>query len=403
MIDDAITAEHVSKSYRLGLAHGPTRLSEAIMSLGRRRREDPAAVTRLQALDDVSFSIAIGEVMGIIGRNGAGKSTLLKVLSRVTMPDAGRVVLRGRVGSLLEVGTGFHPELTGEENAYLSGSILGMSRREIRSKLPDIVEFSELERFIDTPVKRYSSGMYMRLAFSVAAHLEPEILLVDEVLAVGDQAFQDRCLGRMGEIATTGRTVVFVSHNLGALSRLCERSIWMQDGRVVDVLPTAAAIQGYLATAGGKSSVAEITPDPTLPAQIERVAISTEAGYSSEFSCDDELSVEVQVRASELRGLHAAFLLRTRAGTEVLFSDSSDAGPPIKPGIHRYRITLPRRLLAPGDYHVTVGLAAPYQGMVDRHESICSFRVVDHSTERGEARPGVIGLSLQWHQEQSAT
>ena len=190
-------------------------------------------------------------MLGVIGRNGAGKSTLLKILTRITTPTKGRAEIRGRVGSLLEVGTGFHPELTGRENVYLNGSILGMKRREIAKKLPDIVEFSGVEKFIDTPVKRYSSGMYVRLAFAVAAHLEPEILLVDEVLAVGDAEFQRRCLGRMEDLSDAGRTVLFVSHNLSAIAQLCDRALLLDGGRVVRDGPSAEVVADYLQTVGG--------------------------------------------------------------------------------------------------------------------------------------------------------
>jgi len=197
------------------------------------------------ALKDVSFEVEPGEVVGIIGRNGAGKSTLLKILSRITSPTEGTVEMHGRVGSLLEVGTGFHPELTGRENIYLSGSILGMKRKEIDAKLDEIVKFSEIEKFLDTPVKRYSSGMYVRLAFAVAAHLEPEILLVDEVLAVGDAAFQKKCLGKMGEVAKEGRTVIFVSHNMNAIKNLCQTALYVDEGRVKEKLPVEDAIALY--------------------------------------------------------------------------------------------------------------------------------------------------------------
>jgi lipopolysaccharide transport system ATP-binding protein len=188
----------------------------------------------LWALRDVSFQVEQGEVLGIIGRNGAGKSTLLKILSRVTAPTSGRVKVKGRIASLLEVGTGFHPELTGRENVYLNGAILGMTREEVTRKFDEIVDFAEVEKFIDTPVKRYSSGMYVRLAFAVAAHLDPEILLVDEVLAVGDAEFQKKCLGKMGDVAKEGRTVLFVSHNMAAVQRLCTKTAWVNRGNLVD-------------------------------------------------------------------------------------------------------------------------------------------------------------------------
>jgi lipopolysaccharide transport system ATP-binding protein len=255
----AIRAEHVSKQFRLGrqrnqfptlresLTAGVARLARGVTSLGR-RRDAAADTTLLQALDDVSFEVREGETLGIIGANGAGKSTLLKVLAQVTEPTSGRAEVHGRLGSLLEVGTGFHHELTGRENVFLNGAILGMRRAEIRQRFDEIVAFAEVERFIDTPVKFYSSGMYLRLAFAVAAHLEPEILLVDEVLAVGDAAFQQKCMGKMDDVARQGRTVLFVSHNMTAMEGLCERLIWMRDGRIAEDGPTREVVSDYLRT-----------------------------------------------------------------------------------------------------------------------------------------------------------
>jgi len=237
----AITVENLCKQYRLGAYTGYKTFRETIVKAAKvpwrklsRRIKTPESgqskYEKIWALKDVSFEVSRGEVVGIIGRNGAGKSTLLKILSKITEPTAGRVQLRGRVGSLLEIGTGFHPELTGHENIYLYGAILGMDRWEVTRKFDEIVAFAELEKFVDTPVKRYSSGMYMRLAFAVAAHLEPEILLIDEVLAVGDAAFQKKCLGKMGDVATEGRTVLFVSHNMGAVESLCKKGILLELG-----------------------------------------------------------------------------------------------------------------------------------------------------------------------------
>ena len=241
----AITVTGLGKRYSLGQLHGgyqllSERLAQGLRGLRRQPRDS------FWALRDVDFEVATGETLGIIGHNGAGKSTLLKLLSRVTPPTTGEVTLRGRVGALLEVGTGFHPELTGRENVFLNGAILGMRRAEIAAKFDEIVEFAEVQRFIDTPVKRYSSGMYLRLAFAVAAHLEPDVLIVDEVLSVGDLAFQEKCLGRMEKVAGEGRTVLFVSHNLSAVGNLCPRSILLSGGRKVVEGPTAAVIDRYV-------------------------------------------------------------------------------------------------------------------------------------------------------------
>ncbi len=247
----AIKAEGISKLYSLGEGAQFNRtFRDAVVNSFHRlnpfSRSKNNGHSDLWALDDVSFEVQPGEVVGIIGRNGAGKSVLLKILSRITTPTRGRAEIRGRIGSLLEVGTGFHPELSGRENIYLNGSILGMARREIESKFDEIAAFAELERFIDTPVKRYSSGMYVRLAFAVAAHLEPEILLVDEVLAVGDAAFQKKCLGKMSDAAKHGRTILFVSHNTAALTNLCHRGVWLEKGRLVDDDAIAPVIEKYL-------------------------------------------------------------------------------------------------------------------------------------------------------------
>jgi len=242
MNETVIKVDHLSKQYRIGAREGYKTFRETLVDAVKTPLQGLSTVFNRQsaiknrqsetiwALKDISFEVKQGEVVGIIGRNGAGKSTLLKILSRITEPTEGRVELRGRVGSLLEVGTGFHPELTGHENIYLYGAILGMDRWEITRKFDEIVAFAEIEKFIDTPVKKYSSGMYMRLAFAVAAYLEPEILLVDEVLAVGDAAFQKKCLGRMDDVSKEGRTVLFVSHNLNAVERLCRQAIWLHEG-----------------------------------------------------------------------------------------------------------------------------------------------------------------------------
>ncbi len=252
-----IQVDGLSKRYRIGQFQGGYgTLRDSMAHAARRlvRREHRAPDEEIWALKDVTFSVERGEVLGVIGRNGAGKSTLLKLLTQITTPTAGSAVIRGRVGSLLEVGTGFHPELSGRENVYLNGAILGMGRREITRKLPEIVDFAGVATFMDTPVKRFSSGMYVRLAFSVAAHFEPEILLVDEVLSVGDAEFQRRCLGRMEEYSESGRTVVFVSHNMQALARLCDRAILLDGGEVVLDGPSEEVVAHYLQSVTGTPS-----------------------------------------------------------------------------------------------------------------------------------------------------
>ncbi len=258
MSDIAVRVEGMGKAYRIQhqRARGGYRtLQEDVMALLRRRRRETSGSEEFWALKDVSFEVRQGEVLGIIGRNGAGKSTLLKILSRITRPSTGIAEIHGRVGSLLEVGTGFHPELTGRENVFLNGAILGMSRRDIQRQFDSIVAFAEVEQFLDTPVKRYSSGMYMRLAFAVAAHLEPEILIVDEVLAVGDAEFQKKCLGKMGEVARSGRTVLFVSHNMGAVEALCSNAILLSHGKIESSSTNVrSVVTNYLKTGASDDS-----------------------------------------------------------------------------------------------------------------------------------------------------
>src|SRR5258707_6915943 len=248
-MNDSIRVEQLSKQYLLGKASQQTMLRERLVSFIKNPfAKETAVADTLWALREVSFCVKEGEVVGIIGRNGAGKSTLLKILSKITYPTTGRVKVCGRVASLLEVGTGFHEELTGRENIFLNGSILGMKQREVEAKLDQIIEFAGVERFIDTPIKRYSSGMRLRLGFAVAAHLDPDILIIDEVLAVGDAGFQKKCLNAMEDLRSGGRTVLFVSHNMAAVENLCTRAIWIDDGRLREDGPVQRVIESYMAT-----------------------------------------------------------------------------------------------------------------------------------------------------------
>ncbi len=355
------------------------------------------------ALRNVNFEIQRGEVVGLIGRNGAGKSTLLKILSRIVEPTEGIVRLRGRVASLLEVGTGFHAELTGRENIYLNGAILGMRKAEISRKFDEIVAFSEVEKFLDTPVKRYSSGMYVRLAFAVAAHLEPEILIIDEVLAVGDQAFQKKCLGKMQDVATSdGRTVLFVSHNVGALAQLCQRGVLLEQGRVSMIGPVRDVIQTYLRSSlNTNTAQARFSNDPTKAAQfISAEILHGDGGLASDFSCDEIVTIRLcyEVR-NPIAETFLTLYLQNLEGTRVLFSDIRDADPSacerLCAGLHTFEIKIPPRLLAPTTYLLTVGSANKYSGILDHEHNCCEFTLRDLSTQ-DQSRGGVLGIKLPW-------
>lgn len=300
-----IDVRELSKQYRLGGQHAVYRsLREEIVRLVThpfRTQSRRLSNELFWALEDISFQIAEGEVVGIIGRNGAGKSTLLKILARITLPTQGSARLFGRLGSILEVGTGFHPELTGRENIFLSGTVLGMRRAEVADKLDEIVCFSELERFLDTPVKHYSSGMYVRLAFAVAAHLDPEILLVDEVLAVGDAAFQKKCLGKMEVDGVSGRTILFVSHNMTAIQRLCSKVIWIDNGRIAEMGDSRDVVVRYMEASGDShDSLDEVTSSEETGLVIENVAILDDEGSATNVIYPlQTFSVEIRYRARQ--------------------------------------------------------------------------------------------------------
>lgn len=372
----AICVESVSKRYRRStVARGTTlveRLDGWLKAPYRRLRGRPAphhaeaGEEEFWALKNVSLEVGKGEVLGLIGANGAGKSTLLKLMARVTLPDTGRIVLDGRVGTLLEVGTGFHPELSGRENAFLSGAILGMSRREIATKFDDIVAFAGVEAFIDTPVKRYSSGMYVRLAFAVAAFLEPEILLVDEVLAVGDAEFQRRCLGRMQEVVDEGRTIVFVSHNLSAVQRLCSRSVWIQNGQVAGTGPSKDVIASYLRAAGATQAGGEADVRDDVPrigtgaVKLTRARLIGGSGIqASRIALGEPIALELTFEALEpIDDGVVEIGFTSSSGVRVATVQSIDpAGDLIEltPGAHQIRADLDMTLL-PGEYYVDVAL-----------------------------------------------
>jgi len=361
--DTVVSAHGVSKRYVLGeLAGGYKLLTEVLSERARTLRRSTAPREEFWALRDIGFEVERGETFGIIGHNGAGKSTLLKILARVTPPTEGHVHLHGRVGALLEVGTGFHPELTGRDNVFLNGAILGMPRAEIGRKFDEIVEFAEVERFIDTPVKRYSSGMQLRLAFSVAAHLEPEILIVDEVLSVGDLAFQEKCLGRMEAVAGEGRTVLFVSHNLTAVSNLCPRSMMLDSGRKVTEGPTPEVLETYVRSVV-KETGTSLTEraDRQGDGRLRFTEVAFEAGGRVVDSPATGEDFEVLLRyetadGRPLRNVSFAIQVLTLLGEVIVHFYTRTAGVPIPeaPGVGEVRCAVRRCPLPAGQYTVTL-------------------------------------------------
>jgi lipopolysaccharide transport system ATP-binding protein len=377
----AIRLVGVGKRYRRGMRpEGYRTLRDAVVQGIRRftaiaahRRHDEASSGLFWALQDVSIEVPVGSALGLIGGNGAGKSTLLKILSRVTEPTTGYAELRGRVGSLLEVGTGFHPELTGRENVMLNGAILGMKRSEILRKFAAIVAFAEVEPFIDTPVKHYSSGMYLRLAFAVAAHLEPEILLVDEVLAVGDASFQKRCLGKMSEVAREGRTVVFVSHNIEAIQRLCSQAVLLEHGRVAACGDTSSVVTQYLSkdyqrpAPGSRIDLSTFARVGTGEARFASVSYSSGSTvvHGKAYSNGPlEFLLEIDSGAARSVGSLSVFLTE-QYGTKVINADTVLINRPLtlKPGRNRLKLRMKAIHLTPGVYRVGLWLADPIRAM----------------------------------------
>ncbi|HOC55837.1 MAG TPA: polysaccharide ABC transporter ATP-binding protein [Verrucomicrobiota bacterium] len=419
MSDPVISVSNLSKVYRLGAIGAHTLKDDLARAWAKlRRRPDPLQKVGDQhherregdvfwALRDVSFEVTRGEVLGIIGANGAGKSTLLKILSRITAPTTGEFRVKGRIGSLLEVGTGFHPELSGRENIYLNGAILGMTKPEITRKLDEIVAFSGIEEFIDTPVKRYSSGMYVRLAFAVAAHLEPEILILDEVLAVGDATFQRKCLGKMGDVAQHGRTVLFVSHNMMAVQSLCSRAILLANGEIACSGSVKQVVPEYLKTA--KTVVASERSWPDLASApgndlVKVTGIRVTPGTATPdglIQMETPVAIEVDYRRTKAKQhFHLTFHLINEQEVIVLTTWTSPC--PESCGHYRSRCVIPGDLLNSGGYRLKLLLVEDGSRIVWTDEAIASFTVEDlrrRAMGTMGREPSAVQVPLTWQTE----
>jgi lipopolysaccharide transport system ATP-binding protein len=420
----AIKFENISKQYRLGLVSTQT-LSHDLnrwYQVNIRRREDPYfkigevndRATKgdsdyVWALRDINFEVNQGDVVGIIGKNGAGKSTLLKILSKVTTPTTGTIKAHGRIASLLEVGTGFHPEMTGRENIYMNGAIMGMTKAEITRKLEEIVDFSGVERYIDTPTKRYSSGMTVRLGFAIAAHLDPEILVVDEVLAVGDAEFQKKAIGKMQDVSRgEGRTVLFVSHNMASLRTLCTQGVLMDKGMIVSSGQIGTICDMYLKGSSDKEISGFWKNKNLLEGKNFQLAeleiLDSKGELNSVFSCDDSILVRMHFIVKEkVPGIYGCMYLKKEDGTTVYMSDSNDykynslENLPI--GISVVDVVIPQRHLGVGNYVVSLYFTSNFNPggfYVDTQEDVCKFEIYDDTTNRGNNRAGFLSTVIEW-------
>ncbi|MFC1496874.1 ABC transporter ATP-binding protein [Verrucomicrobiota bacterium] len=433
MSETAISIRGLGKRYRLGETVDFSRtFREVLMAMGRHysRKAKRAAHTLISggtddsptntasgyiwALRDINLDIKEGEVLGIIGRNGAGKSTLLKILSRITAPTEGEADIRGRIGSLLEVGTGFHPELTGRENIFLNGAILGMRKAEIEKKFDEIVSFAEIEKFIDTPVKRYSSGMYVRLAFSVAAHLEPDILLVDEVLAVGDTAFQKKCLGRMNDVAKEGRTVLFVSHNMATVLNLCSRGILLDNGNIVKTGKIKSVVDHYLnadITLSGEATAPQRRHKLSDDFRFSCVRVRKPMGeITAQVDLIEGCNLEIEYEILHpFRSANIGFILWNSSGHCVFTSTDVDNNPSSittkrEPGRYIAQCHIPPEYLRPGRYYIDVASSIPNVRILDELPRVLMFEVIDTGSVESkisQGRQGVIAPVLDWKTEQT--
>jgi lipopolysaccharide transport system ATP-binding protein len=420
MSDTVINVENLGKKYLIShLADKREQLfsrllvnkAKTLFNLGRKVLSSPFTIhhSEFWALKDVSFEIKQGDRVGIIGRNGAGKSTLLKVLSRITEPTKGRITIDGRVASLLEVGTGFHSELSGRENIYLNGAILGMGKEEIKRKFDEIVAFAEVEQFLDTPVKRYSSGMYVRLAFAVAAHLEPEILIVDEVLAVGDAAFQKKCLGKMEDVSTKeGRTVLFVSHNMAAITALCGRAIWLINGKLEADGDSEKITSKYLLY-GAETSGEVIIDNAGLDNKFyfKRLTMfGIDGSITSVFDIRQPIKIRLEYcAAQDIDNLELSLRIYNSSGIPIFTTNRSSSYPSgVKAGTHFSEVEIPSSFLIPGSYSIYLGAHIPNVEVLTQHNSLASFEIEETgsgmSLYHGLAH-GVVIVSIPWKEVSS--
>ena len=404
--DVMISVRGLGKAYTIAhAANKPTTLAEATLARLRRPLHRPARET-FWALKDVSFDVRRGDVVGVIGRNGAGKSTLFKVLSRITEPTAGEVELYGRVGSLLEVGTGFSGELSGRENIYLNGTILGMAREEIARQFDGIVAFSGVEQFLDTPVKRYSSGMYVRLAFAVAAHLDSDILIVDEVLAVGDAQFQQKCLGKLREVSTQeGRTVLLVSHNLPTIMDLCPQCIYLERGRLVQAGPTDVVIGEYMSR-GNAASSGEVTYPIHKPVQVAACRVmNADRAVSRTISVSSSILIGVTIACeSAVANVEVSVRVHNAIGVPIFTSNLSQARRSLSnlaPGRHAFEVEIPAMFLAPGIYNFVVGVHTPNVEAYDEVSDNLQFAVEELGSSMalyGGKSYGSVLVNFDWRE-----
>lgn len=389
-----IQAEGISKRYRLGVIDSGSFFKKITGNI--------TPEEEYWALRDVSFDVKRGEMLGIIGKNGAGKSTLLKILSQITKPTTGTIRIKGKVASLLEVGTGFHPELSGRDNIFMNGTILGMKKAEIKDKFDEIVDFSGVEKYIDTPVKRYSSGMYVRLAFAVAAHLEPEILIVDEVLAVGDAEFQKKCLGKMQDVAGHGRTVIFVSHNMQAVNRLCAASILLEGGKLIKHGVTSEIISYYLNSHLSEELVSRVIFEKhNNNIQINLIELLDTNKNLIKGILDTNSEIFLNLKYSfrkKINKLHLVVFIKNRGGEIVYIIDRADYANDfanVEPGNYSSIIKIPNPLLVPGRYTLTIGCSDNETGENDHKHDVLSMEISNISTYR-QQRHGYIYKPVEW-------